>query len=216
MPSVPTVSGPRLLPRRPPYPPPTISAASATASCGYKRSTSLMSSPFSPSSSAHAPPLLLLTPCQCRPLHLCPSSATPFGHPSARLSPPRAPPRASAPLRPIQLRPRPPLRPLTAAPPRSTRATVYSLIREPPTSPSPSIRFLLPRRRAAPASPPVLGFRLTGIVRRRRPLATAPLPCFRPRAERLGGPKSLLGRNGTCHCGARLNSGAFQFLFDLF
>jgi hypothetical protein len=40
--------------------PPTFSAASATALCGYKGSAPLMSSLFSSSSIAHAPPLLLL------------------------------------------------------------------------------------------------------------------------------------------------------------
>jgi hypothetical protein len=79
---------------------------------------------FRPSSSAHAPPLLLLAPCQCRLPHPGPLSATSSGHPSTRPSPPRAPPRSGAPLRPFQLRPgqplqpTPPLLPAQHAPPR--------------------------------------------------------------------------------------------------
>jgi hypothetical protein len=78
---MPTVSGPRPPPRRPPYSPPTISAALATASCGYKGSAPPTSSPFSSSSSTHAPPLLLLAPCRCRPPHPGPPSAASFSHP---------------------------------------------------------------------------------------------------------------------------------------
>jgi hypothetical protein len=61
--------------------PPTICAASATASCGYKGSAPLTSSPFLSSSFTHAPPLILLAPCQCRPPHLSPPSAASSGHP---------------------------------------------------------------------------------------------------------------------------------------
>jgi hypothetical protein len=86
--------------------------------------------PFRPSSSAHAPPLLLLMLCRCRSLHRSPPSATSSGHPSARPSSPPAPPRASAPLQPFQLWP------LTAAPPRSMRT---------PTSPTAPI-WILPLR----------------------------------------------------------------------
>jgi hypothetical protein len=103
-PPVPTVSGPRLPPHRPPYPP------------------LMMSSPFWPSSSVHTQPLLLLASCRRRPPHPGPPSTAPSSHPSAQPSPPRAPPHAGAPLRPFQLRPR------IAAPPRSTRATM-----EPPS-----------------------------------------------------------------------------------
>jgi hypothetical protein len=58
---VPTVSGPRPPHHRAPYSPPTVSAASAIASCGFKRSTPPTSSPFSHSSSAH--------PCLCSSSH---------------------------------------------------------------------------------------------------------------------------------------------------
>jgi hypothetical protein len=79
-------------------------------------------------------PFFLLALCQCRPSHPCPLSASSSDHPSARPSPPRAPPRASAPLRPFQLTgmpphasaplgpsgPSPPLLPARRVPPRIT------------------------------------------------------------------------------------------------
>jgi hypothetical protein len=54
-------------------------------------------------------------------------------------------------------------RPLTAALPCSTCATVDSLAGVLPTSPTPLIRFLRPRHRASPPFPPVLDFWLTRI-----------------------------------------------------
>jgi hypothetical protein len=95
--------------------------------------------PFRPSSYAHAPPLLLLTSRERRPPHPCPLSVASSSHPSTRSSPPRAPPRAGAPLWPFQVRHQQPLRPLTAAPPRSMRTAMDSLVDEPLTSPTPPI-----------------------------------------------------------------------------
>jgi hypothetical protein len=83
-PPVPIVSRLRSPPCHPPYPPPTISTASATASRDFNRRTPPMSSPFRPSSSAHTQPLLLLAPCQRRPPHIGPPSTAPSGHPSTQ------------------------------------------------------------------------------------------------------------------------------------
>jgi hypothetical protein len=88
--------------------PPTVIAASATASCGYKGSAPPTSSLFLSSSFAHAPPLLLLTSCQRRPPHPGPpsaasSSSTPRWCTSTTLpalapATPPAPHRRSSPL----------------------------------------------------------------------------------------------------------------------
>jgi hypothetical protein len=58
--------------------PPTVSAALAIASRGFKRSTPPTSSPFRPSSSAHTQPLLLHALCRHQPPHPSPPSIAPL------------------------------------------------------------------------------------------------------------------------------------------
>jgi hypothetical protein len=76
--------------------PPTFSAASATASCGYKGSAPPTSSPFSSSSFGHALPLLLLAPCRSRPSRPGPSSAASSGHPLPTVAPRSTPRRCTS------------------------------------------------------------------------------------------------------------------------
>jgi hypothetical protein len=103
--------------------PPTVSAASATASRGFKKSTPLTSSPFRPSSSARNQTILLVL-YQRRPPHLGPSSIAPLRPPlcptvASSSSTPR---RCTSTTSPTPAPMTPPAR--TAAPPRSTRATM--------------------------------------------------------------------------------------------
>jgi hypothetical protein len=94
---------------------PTVSAASTTASCGYKGSALPSSSLFSSSSFAHAPPQLFLVPCRRRPPHLGPLSTASSSSTLRRCTSMTLPAPAST---------TPPA--LTTAPPRSMRAAVDS------------------------------------------------------------------------------------------
>jgi hypothetical protein len=155
---LPTPMTPRPPAQRPPYLPPTVSTASATTSFGYKWSAPPTSSLFLSSSFAHAPPLLLVTPCQHRPSHPGPLSAASSGHPLPdrrllKLHPTSVhlyDPSSSSPDNPSS--PSPPFLPARRTPPRTPRSSLSSAKS---TTPRASRRRVRPPRTASCRPPPL-------------------------------------------------------------
>jgi hypothetical protein len=100
---------------------PSISAASATTSCGYTESAPPTSSLFSSFSFAHAPPVLLLVTYRRRPPHPGPLSTFSSSHPVPVHLYNRS---SSSPNNPSS--PSPPLLPARRAPPRTARSSLSS------------------------------------------------------------------------------------------